>query len=116
MKQPIIKIDMIYDEHGNGHAVRITRGSFYLDHTQRTYKYNDMSDAQHNLQIKLADRDKWTSFFYKNFITAYPAHFMLMEGETCRAAGTLDHCKYFFKAGRRIVRRTDYPKLPPLRK
>lgn len=111
MKQPILKIDMTYDANGNGKEVRITRGSFYITHTTRTYKYNDMSDAQHNMQIKLADRDKWTSFFFKNLITAYPAHFMLMEGETCRAAGTLDHCKYFFKPGMHITRRTNYPKL-----
>lgn len=115
MKKPILKIDMVYDVNGNCHAVRITRGSFYLTHATRTYKFNEMSDAQHNLSIALSNRDKWTSFFYKTLITAYPAHFMLMEGDKCRAAGSLDHCKRFFKAGMKITRRLDYPKLPPIR-
>ena len=115
MKQQIIKINMIYNAKGEGNAVQITRGSFYLDHTTRTYKYNEMSDAQQNIQITLANRDKWTSFFYKFNISAYPAHFMLMENDLCRAAGTLSHCKRFFKPGFHIIRRTSYPKLPPMK-
>jgi len=109
MINKIIKIEYTYDNAGNRKEVKITRGSYYLKNTTRTYKYNEMSDAQHNLSVELSNRDRWTSFFFSNLITAYPAWFTLMDGNICRAAGTLPHCKRFFKPGMKIIRRTDYP-------
>lgn len=109
MKKNIIKIEYIFDEHGSRHSVKITRGSYYTVNFTRTYKINELSDAAHNLSIMLSNRDKWTTFFYKTSIVSFPAWFTLREGGVCRAAGTLEHCKNFFKAGMKIVRRTDYP-------
>lgn len=111
MKKHIIKIEHKYNSKGEEISITIIRGSYYLERTSRTYKYNCMSDAQHNLNIALSNRDKWTSFFFKDRITAYPAWFDLCEGDKVRAAGTLGHCKHFFKPGRKIVRRMNYPKI-----